>query len=33
MRWLITYSAIAAIIMAGIVSFFLSRTLSRPPVQ
>jgi len=33
MRWLTTYAAIGAILLASIVSFFLSRTLSRPLVQ
>lgn len=33
MRWLIIYSAVVAIILASIVSFFLSRTLSRPLLQ
>ncbi len=33
MRELIIYSAIAAIILASIVSFFLSKTLSKPLVQ
>jgi len=33
MRWLIIYAAIGAILLASVVSFFLSRTLSRPLVQ
>ncbi|MFZ5946139.1 MAG: ATP-binding protein [Bacillota bacterium] len=33
MRWLTIYAAIGAILLASIVSFFLSRTLSRPLVQ
>ena len=33
MRWLIVYGAMGAILLAGVVSFFLSRTLSRPLLQ
>ncbi|NLT94578.1 MAG: cell wall metabolism sensor histidine kinase WalK [Clostridia bacterium] len=33
MRWLVVYGAIGAILLASVVSFFLSRTLSRPLVQ
>ncbi|MGI6226591.1 MAG: ATP-binding protein [Peptococcales bacterium] len=33
MRWLIIYAAIGAILLASVVSFFLSRSLSRPLVQ
>ncbi len=33
MRWLVISSAIVAIILASIVSFFLSRSLSRPLLQ
>jgi two-component system sensor histidine kinase ResE len=33
MRWLIVYAAMGAILLASVVSFFLSGTLSRPLVQ
>lgn len=33
MRWLTIYAAVGAILLASVVSFFLSRTLSRPLVQ